>query len=135
MSQGVSTKQERDRALELLTTLDDIPLHTVRDTNAESLKLRNTITVDPQGACQAVLEAARLRRPDLLEKLMVLGASPFSRDAVRIFIYHTSSFNGSSFSKVTPLLLESATGYGVWLFKRPPFICELTFLTGPWTAE
>eukprot|EP01122_Echinamoeba_exundans_P002324 TRINITY_DN1226_c0_g1_i2.p1 TRINITY_DN1226_c0_g1~~TRINITY_DN1226_c0_g1_i2.p1 ORF type:complete len:217 (-),score=11.82 TRINITY_DN1226_c0_g1_i2:1071-1721(-) len=81
MSQGVSTKQERDRALELLTTLDDIPLHTVRDTNAESLKLRNTITVDPQGACQAVLEAARLRRPDLLEKLMVLGASPFSRDA------------------------------------------------------
>jgi hypothetical protein len=52
MSQGVSAKPERDRALELLTALDDIPLHNVRETHPDSIKLRTTVTVDPQGANQ-----------------------------------------------------------------------------------
>lgn len=56
MSEGVASKTERDRALELLATLDDIPLHTVRESNTESLKIRNTMTVDPQGACQGAYD-------------------------------------------------------------------------------
>lgn len=127
-------QSDRDRALALLTSIEEFPLHVIRSTeSADSNKFRNTITTDPQGACQgsrlrqslikfsflallsrrrcasftpipsliafcslplhlAVIEAAKMRRSDLLEKLMVLGANPFSRDSVRGFFSSWTSW-------------------------------------------
>lgn len=52
MSQKQATKSDRDRAIELLTSLEDIPLHKIRENNPESIKLRDIITVDPLASSQ-----------------------------------------------------------------------------------